>query len=113
MENVKKILLEKYNLNAYCSESGDIYAGNKFINCGITSPCQGTNYKYFIRFSTVSAFDRWVNSTAVEEFFSTKEELVEFLTKNELDIYKQLLEYLSEEYNNLKEVQEKVNDGCG
>lgn len=107
MENIKNILVEKYNLNTYCNEFGNIYADNKLINCVVSSPHEGNDYRYLIRFSTVSAFDRWANSTAIEEFFSTKEEVINYLRENELNIYKQLLEYLSEEYAELEKSWEE------
>lgn len=52
--------------------------------------------------TTISAFDRWANSTAIEKFFETDIELCNFLYEHQLDIYKELLEYLSEEYDELE-----------
>ena len=63
--------------------------------------------RWMLRVSTKSAFDRWANSTAVEEFFDSDIELCNYLHKHQLDIYKDLVEYLSEEYDDLEEVCQK------
>lgn len=59
------------------------------------------------RASTISAFDRWANSTAVEEFFETDIELCNYLSEHKLDIYMQLIEYLSREYDELEETENR------
>ena len=71
----------------------------------IVKPHSGTNNKWMLRVSTVSAFDRWVNSTAVQEFFDTDVELCNYLQSHRLEIYQALLAYLSKEY---KELEEKM-----
>ena len=43
------------------------------------------------------------NSTAVEEFFDTDIELCIYLHENHLDIYQNLLSYLSQEYEELEQ----------
>lgn len=57
--------------------------------------------KWLLRVSTMSAFDRWANSTAIERFFDTDVELCKYLTEHQLDIYKELLRYLSSEYDEI------------
>lgn len=57
-----------------------------------------------LRVSTRSAFDRWANSTAIEEFFDSDIELCNYLHEHHLDIYKDLVEYLSSEYDDVAEV---------
>lgn len=59
--------------------------------------CASENW--LLRISTTSAFDRWANSTVIEEFFNTDVELCNYLTDHQLDIYKELLRYLSSEYD--------------
>ena len=68
----------------------------------IVKPHSGTNNKWMLRVSTVSAFDRWANSTAVQEFFDTDAELCNYLRSHRLEICKELLEYLSKEYKELE-----------
>lgn len=65
----------------------------------IVEPHEGTNNKWLLRVSTRSAFDRWANSTAMEEFFDTDIELCNYLSEYQLYIYKTLVEYLSHEYD--------------
>ena len=57
-----------------------------------------------LRVSTESAFDRWANSTAIEKFFDSDIELCNYLYEHQLDIYKDLVEYLSREYDDVAEV---------
>ena len=50
------------------------------------------------------SFDRWANSTAVEEFFDTEIGLRNYLENNQLCIYKDVLRNLSEEYEEMYRV---------
>lgn len=69
----------------------------------IVPPHSGTKYRWLVRFSTVAAFDRWANSRAIEEFFEAKEDVEKYLRENKVNIYTELLEYLSCEYKELWE----------
>lgn len=80
-----------------------IDASTDTIICLVIAPHEGTNYKYMLRLSTRAAFDRWANSTPIEKFFDTEKEVVDYLKNNQLEIYKQLLVYLSEEYSELEQ----------
>lgn len=64
--------------------------------------------KWMLRISTMSAFDRWANSIPIEQFFNTDIELCNYLQENQLDIYKTLLKYLSEEYEDLEEIYDEL-----
>lgn len=65
----------------------------------IVEPHSGTNNKWMLRVAPISSFDRWANSTAVEEFFDTDIEVCNYLYEHQLDIYKSLLERLSDDYD--------------
>ena len=65
----------------------------------VVSPHSGTHNNWMLRASTIAAFDRWANSRAIELYFESDVTLCEYLSRNQLDIYKKLLKYLSEEYN--------------
>ena len=56
-----------------------------------------------LRVSTRTAFDRWANSTAIEKFFNDDIELCNYLYDHQLDIYKDLIKYLSSEYDDIAE----------
>ena len=62
---------------------------------------EDTYDRWMLRITTRSAFDRWANSTPIEMFFKNEVELCYYLQERQLDIYKTLLEYLSEEYDEL------------
>ena len=49
-----------------------------------------------IRISAVCDFDRWANSTAIEKMFDTQVELVRYLRDNQVEIYKEVIDYLAE-----------------
>ena len=98
MEQVKRWFeadYEKYDIHEY---DGNLEAKTGTVRYLIVSPHSGTNDKWMLRVTTISAFDRWANSTAIEEFFDTEVELCLYLYDHQLDIYKNLLEYLSLEY---------------
>ena len=70
----------------------------------VVEPHSGTNYKWMLRISTMRAFDRWANSTPIELFFDSDVKLCNYLHDNQLNIYKRLLKYLSEEYDDILEL---------
>ena len=101
MEHIKrwfKYSCENYEITEY---EGRLEAKTETVIFLIVSPHNGTNNRWLLRISTVSAFDRWANSTGIELFFKTDIELCSYLYLHELDIYKDLLEYLSKEYDEI------------
>ena len=70
----------------------------------IVKPHNGTNGKWMLRVAAMVSFDRWANSTAVEEFFDTEIGLRNYLENNQLCIYKDVLRNLSEEYDEMYRV---------
>ena len=86
---------EKYEIHEY---DGNLEAKTNTFRYLVVSPHSGTNNRWMLRVTAMSSFDRWANSTAVEEFFETEIELCLYLYEHQLDIYKNLLEYLSLEY---------------
>lgn len=70
----------------------------------VVEPHEGNGNKWLLRISTIAAFDRWVNSRAIEKFFDTETELCEYLKGHQLEIYQELVEYLSTEYDELEVV---------
>lgn len=98
MENVRRWFendCESYDIAEY---DGNLEAKTNIVRYLVVSPHGGTNNRWMLRVTTMSAFDRWANSTVVEEFFETEIELCLYLYDHQLDIYKNLLEYLSLEY---------------
>ena len=86
---------ENYDIAEY---DGNLEAKTNIVRYLVVSPHSGTDNRWMLRVTTMSAFDRWANSTVVEEFFETEIELCLYLYDHQLDIYKNLLEYLSLEY---------------
>lgn len=70
----------------------------------VVEPHNGTNGKWILRVAALVSFDRWANSTAVEEFFDTEIGLYNYLGNNQLYIYKDVLRSLSEEYEEMYRV---------
>lgn len=101
MKRIAELLKQEYCLNVDISDDTHIYADNDFIKCVVVSPHEGTHYKWFIRFSTVAAFDRWNNSSAVQGYFGTEEKLIKHLKENQIGIYMQLIKYLSHQYDDV------------
>ena len=69
----------------------------------VVEPHSGTRNRWLLRVSTRTAFDRWAKSTAIEEFFDSDIELCNYLYDHQLDIYKDLIKYLSSEYDDIAE----------
>lgn len=88
----------------------NIYANNGIIKYLIIFPNKYNNSKYCLRISTCAAFDRWANSIPIEKFFDTEEDLGNYIMNNQLEIYKILLEYLSNEYKDLQNIYEETID---
>lgn len=98
------------------NEDYEISEGNGFLDTRtdivhylIVEPHSGTNNRWMLRITTRAAFDRWANSTGFEKYFTTETELCKFLQTEQLNIYKELLRYLSKEY---EELEELVNMEC-
>ena len=91
---------ENYEIIEY---EGHLEARTNTVIYMVVSPHNGTKNRWLLRITTVSAFDRWANSTAIEEFFDTDIELCNYLYEHQLRIYKELLEYLSLEYDEATE----------
>lgn len=101
MENIKRWFENDYENYDIIEYGGHLEARTKTVLYMIVEPHSGTDNKWMLRITTISSFDRWANSRAIEEFFETSIELCNYLYEHQLDIYKQLLEYLSSEYNDL------------
>jgi hypothetical protein len=103
MKNIKRWFendYENYHIDEY---DGHLEAITNIAHYLIVEPQNGTNNKWMMRVTTRSAFDRWANSTAIEMFFDTSIELCNYLYAHQLDIYKNLLKYLSSEYDDVTE----------
>ena len=107
MENIKKWFENDCNNYDFIEFDGYLEARTDTILYDVVSPHIGTDYKWMLRVSTISAFDRWANSTAIEEFFNSSIELCLYLHNHQLDIYKDLLNYLSRQYDELEEAFEE------
>ena len=98
MENIRQWFENDYENYDIAEYDGNLEAKTNIVRYLIVSPHSGTDNRWILRVTTMSAFDRWANSTVVEEFFETEIELCLYLYDHQLDIYKNLLEYLSSEY---------------
>lgn len=101
MENIKRWFENDYEHYDFEEYEGHLEARTKTVLFMVVEPHSGTDNRWMLRVTTISAFDRWANSTAIEEFFNTDIELCNYLYEHQLDIYKGLLEYLSLEYDEI------------
>ena len=92
---------QNYEIDEY---EGHLEARTSTVIFMVVEPHSGTKNRWMLRVSTESAFDRWGNSTAIEKFFDSDIELCNYLYEHQLDIYKDLVEYLSREYDDVAEV---------
>lgn len=98
--NITKSWFEKYNYEVYEYEMM-LQAKTDTILFLVVKPHKGTNGKWMLRVAALASFDRWANSTAVEEFFDTEICLHNYLENNHLNIYKDVLRKLSDEYEEM------------
>lgn len=110
MENIKRWFENDYDNYEFIEFDGYLEAKTGTVLYLIVSPHSGTDNKWMLRVSTISAFDRWANSTAIEKFFETDIELHNYLCEHQLDIYKDLIKYLSGEYEELYESYEELTE---
>lgn len=101
MENIKRWFENNYENYKIIKYEGQLEVITNTVKYLIVSPHSGTDNRWMLRVATISAFDRWSNSTAVEMFFETDIELCLYLQDHQLDIYKNLLEYISLEYEEI------------
>ena len=99
MKNIKNWFENDYENYEITEYEGHMEARTDMVLFLIVEPHSGTDNRWMLRITTISAFDRWANSCAVEEFFNSSIELCNYLYEHQLDIYKELLKYLSVEYD--------------
>lgn len=107
MENIKRWLENNCEIYDVVEYYGHLEARTNTVLYLFVEPHSGTDNRWMLRATTISAFDRWANSTPIEEFFDSEIELCNYLYEHQLDIYKNLLEYLSEEYNDIAQYNRK------
>ena len=101
LDNIKRWFENDYENYDVTEYDGHLEARTKTVLYLIVEPHSGTDNRWLLRVTTISAFDRWANSRVIEEFFDSEIELCNYLYEHQLDIYKNLLEYLSEEYDEI------------
>lgn len=104
-EGIRDVLVKMYGFDDLMKlDSYDmLYAENELIIVHVIPPIKNDYHitsKWQVSFSTVAAFDKWWNSEAICRYFDSEEEVVKYLVENQANIYRELLAYLSKEYNN-------------
>lgn len=90
-ENIKDVSITVYD--------GSVSFWNTYIIGLIVAP-HDKEELWLLRLGVMPTFDRWANSTAVEEFFSGEEEVLDYLENNQAEIYKALFEDICDEIIN-------------
>ena len=101
MESVKQWFENDYENYDVTEYDGHLEARTKTVLYLIVEPHSGTDNRWMLRVTSISAFDRWANASVIGECVDTDIELCNYLYDHQLDIYKNLLEYLSEEYDEI------------
>lgn len=106
MENIRKWFENDKN-NTYNIDSDEyhLYVNTKTVIYLIVAPHAGNDNKWMLRVSPAASFDRWANSTVIQEFFDDDMSLCDYLDKNQLYIYHELLEVLTEDYYDLYSIK--------
>lgn len=102
MENIEKWFKnDKDNTYRIDKDESHLYVNTKSVIYLIVAPHAGTDNKYMLRVAPAASFDRWANSVVIQEFFDDEMSLCDYLEKNQVHIYQELLEALSEDYYEL------------
>lgn len=98
---LKKTMEHYYGMDSEIIDL-NLYSKNHVMMSVIVPPHEGTKNRWMLRLSTVSAFDRWANSCAIEKFFDKDTDLQMYLKESTEHILFELLEYISGEYDELE-----------
>lgn len=98
MKDIKRWFENDYENYELVEYGGHLEAITDIAHFLIVSPHSGTNNRWMLRVAATASFDRWANSTAIEEFFDSSIELCLYLYDHQLDIYKELLGSISKDY---------------
>jgi hypothetical protein len=105
MSKIQNIPKSKCEVDAVV-ECNDIIGDNEIIKIRIEPPrpnCPSTDEhsKWLLRVAPSESFDRWSVSEAISERFDNTAQISEFLS-NTSDVYKMVLQRLSEDYKELE-----------
>jgi hypothetical protein len=101
MVEIRKRFIKENGSSIIDETDGVLDIANGNIHYLIVAPHPGNDQKWLLRVTTASAFDRWANSTVIEEKFNDADDLLSYIETNKADIYLKLIDYLSEEYDEL------------
>jgi hypothetical protein len=93
---ITRVLVDKYHLRVDTTSPTHMYGTNQIINLMVVSPHEGTKNRWMLRIAPMATFDRWANSTAIEQFFNSPED-VAFYLYGVRTVYQKLFESLSRE----------------
>lgn len=96
MDEIKRCLEIIFgNYTIFHEDKIELDMVTEIVRCMVIDFASRIDDRWMLRITTRSGFDKWSNSTAIEKFFNTKIELCNWLYEHQLDIYKDLLLYLS------------------
>jgi hypothetical protein len=98
---IKAIMSKTYGLDVW-ENDGHIYGQDESMIMMVVAP-HDRMVDWMLRVSNITTFDRWANSTVVEQFFASPKDAVTYLSENVTHIYKQLLNSLSREVEEERE----------
>lgn len=103
LEMIRRVLENSLAVRTYINSFGShLYNIDGIITTVVIAPHEGNEYKWVLRLSPAVSFDRWANSSHIEECFESANDMREYLYRMRLVIYAQLFEILSDDYDELK-----------
>lgn len=109
---IQHVLMGFYNIETELVSSlinptnARLFGSSDYIRVLVVAPHEGNDHKWLLRMSPAVSFDRWANSTSVEERFKSSEDLKSYLIVCKYKLYQQLFETLSGEYEELRNEKE-------
>jgi hypothetical protein len=95
-----------YGCDKTYSDIISLYFNTDLLRFCIIAPREDNDYKWLLRMCANASFDRWANSGRQKEF-DTPDEIIDYLLNHRDSVYIEIIENLSYEYRELKDVIKK------
>ena len=103
LEMIRRVLENSLAIKTYTNFLGThLYNIRGIITTLVVAPHDGNRHKWLLRLAPAVSFDRWANSSYIEEYFDSADDMREYLYNRKFVIYGQLFGMLSEDYAELR-----------
>lgn len=109
LKRIESIFKDYYHCTSgHNVDNCQLYGMNENIRFCAIVPHEGNDYKWLLRMCANASFDRWANSGRDKEF-DTPDEIIDYLLNHRDSVYMEIIENLSYEHSELKDVVRNRN----